>query len=81
MHSDMHLLIDHQRDTSIVSYARQSLKIWHGKSGVTDTFDVNGFGVLIYMLCELLRIVALHKLDLDAKSWEKHLELVVRATV
>lgn len=58
-----------------------SLEIRNVVLGVTDAFNVNSLGLLVDSSSNILGLVTVDKLGVDAQTREEDLELVVSATV
>lgn len=69
------------RDTLLVSSLGNSLKIRNVVLGVTDAFNVNSLCLLVDGSSNILGLVTVDKLGVDAQTREEDLELVVSATV
>lgn len=68
-------------DASIVGDLCNGLKVGNVETGVTDSLDVNGLGLLVNGSSNVLGLVAVDKLGGDTKTGEEDLELVVGASV
>lgn len=71
----------HQGNTLLVSDPGDGLEIRHVVARVSDGLDVDGLGAVINGRSQVLRLVTLDKLGLDAKAGQQDLELVVSTAV
>ena len=60
---------------------RNGLKVRHIVAGVTNRLNIHSFGAIINSSGNILGLVAIDKLGSDTQAREKHLELIIRATV
>ena len=74
-------VVDDQWHTLLLADLCNSLKVGDVVPGVSDTLDVDGLGLVVDGCRDVLGLVAVYKLGLDAEPREQHLELVVGSTV
>lgn len=67
--------------TSLVRDSDNLLKVWYVVFGVADGLDVDGLGLLIDCGLEVLGLITVDELGLNAQSREKDLELIVCASI
>lgn len=64
-----------------MSSLRDSLKVRDVVLGIAYTLDIDSLCLLVNSSSDILRLVAVDKLGVDAKTGEENLELVVSAAV
>ena len=74
-------VVDHHHHAGVVRDFDDRLEVGDVVFGVADGFEVDGFGLVVDQLLELLRLVAVHELGRDAESRHEDFELVVGAAV
>jgi len=74
-------VVDDQWHTLLLTDLCNGLEVGDVVPGVTDTLDVDGLGLVVDGSREILSLVAVHDLGMEAEPREQHLELVVGPTV
>lgn len=58
-----------------------SLEVRDIVSRIADTLEIYSFSLLVNELLELFGVIAIHEVGIDAQTWEKDFQLIVRAAV
>src|SRR5262245_19697909 len=74
-------IVDDQRQIIFLGEVREFLEIGDIQPGIADGLKVKCLCVLVDMLHETLRVVAIGKTNLDAEALKGHLELIVGAPI
>ena len=74
-------VVDHQRDAVAVGHLGDGLEVGNVVLRVADRLEVEGLGPVVDPRFEVVRLVAVDELDLEAEAGEGDLELVVGAPV
>jgi hypothetical protein len=69
------------RNAMFVRNFCDGLKVRDVVFGVSNALDINSLCFLVNHLSEILRLVSVHKLGVDAQSREENLELVIGSAV